>query len=159
MEFGPVVGLFVFLPLMVIASALSLPFVPIAAYWNRRKRRLLIQAMTRQSRVLPWPDFVRCLEEKRGTLIVEGDPRKGPQLWWTPEDVRGVSPSRCSESLSSLFDQSYAPFMQWSFERYTSSLSGSALLVLGGEGQRRGFAIGSEEDELGRGIFERCRRS
>ena len=154
-EFGPVIGLLVIVPLMAMAAALSLPFLPALAYWGRRKKRLLAHAMTKQNRVLPWPDFVCALEEKRGTLIVEGDPFKGPNLWWTPEDVRIASPHRCSENLHSLFDRSYDPFMRWCFERYTSPSTGSALLVLGGEGQRRGFAIGSEEEEVGTGIFQK----
>jgi hypothetical protein len=152
-EYGPAVSLFV-VALIAIAYVLALPFLPIVVYWERRKKRVLARAMTRQNRTLLWTDFARALEGKRGTLIVEGDPRKDPNLWWTPEDIRLLSPHPCSDDLSSLFNRSYRPFMRWCFERHTSPSSGSAFLVLGGEGQRRGFAIGSEEDESGTGIFQ-----
>jgi hypothetical protein len=53
-----------------------------------------------------------------------------------------------------MFDRSSRPFRAWCYERYTSPATGIAILVLGGEGQRRGFAIGGEEDEIGTGIFK-----
>jgi hypothetical protein len=148
------VGLFVFMPLMIIAAGTSLLFMPAVVYWNRRKRRRLSDDMARQNRTLPWPDFQCALEEKCGTLIVEGDPFKGPNFWWTPEDLRRLSPHPCSENFGSLSGKTYRPFMRWCHERYTSPASGSASLVLGGEGQRWGFALGSEEDERATGIFE-----
>jgi hypothetical protein len=153
-EFGPLVGLFVFVPLMAIAALASLPFLPFAALWERRKTRLLTDAMTAKNRVMQWPEFVQAVQEKRGTLIIEGDPWKGPNFWWTAENVSSLSPHPCSCDLGTLFDRSYRPFRAWCYERYTSPATGSAFLVLGGGGQRRGFAIGSEEDEIGTGIFK-----
>ena len=154
-EFGPVAGVFVFLPLMAIATLISLPFLPVVAHWEKHKKRLLADVMTRQKRALQWEDFTKALEEKRGTLIVEGDPFKGPNLWWTSDDVRSASPYRCSCDIGTLRDRGYDPFMQWCYERYLSPKIGHAFLVLGGEGQRRGFALGSQEDELaGTGIFK-----
>ena len=147
-------GLLVFMPLLAIAALISLLFTPIAALWEKRKKRLLKDAMTAKNRAMQWPEFVQALEEKRGTLIVEGDPRKGPDFWWTSENIRTVSPHSCSCDLGTLFDRNYKPFRAWCYERYTSPATGTALLVLGGEGQRRGFAIGSEEDEIGVGIFK-----
>jgi hypothetical protein len=153
-EFGPVFGLFVFVPLLAIATLVSLPFTPILASWEGRKRRLLTEAMKQKNRVMQWPDFIRALKEKRGTLIVEGDPRKAPNFCWTGEDVRSFTPHPCSCDLGSLFDRSYKPFRAWCYERYTSPATGRALLVLGGEGQRRGFALGSEEDEVRTATFQ-----
>jgi hypothetical protein len=109
--------------------------------------------MTAKNRVMQWPEFVQAVQEKHGTLIIEGDPRKGPNFWWTAENVSSLSPHPCSCDLGTLFDRSYKPFRAWCYERYTPA-TGIALLVLGGEGQRRGFAIGSEEDEIGTGIFK-----
>ncbi len=153
-EFGPLVGLFVFVPLMAIAALVSLPFLPFAAWWERRKTRLLTDAMTAKNRVIQWPEFVQTLREKRGTLIIEGDPRKGPKFWWTAEKVSSLSPYPCSSDLGTLFDRSYRPFRAWCYQRYISPATGSAFLVLGGEGQRQTFAVGSEEDETGTGIFK-----
>jgi hypothetical protein len=139
---------------MAIAALVSLPFLPFAAWRERRKTRLLTDAMTAKNRVIQWPEFVQAVQEKRGTLIIEGDPRKGPNFWWTAENVSSLSPHPCSCDLGTLFDRSYRPFRAWCYERYTSPVTGSAFLVLGGEGQRRGFAFGSEEDETGTGIFK-----
>ena len=43
--------------------------------------------MTAKNRVMQWPEFVQAVEEKQGTLIVDGDPRKAPSFWWTAEDI------------------------------------------------------------------------
>lgn len=153
-EFGPLVSLFVFVPLLALYALVSLPFLPLVAWWEKGRRRLLIDAMTAQNRVMQWPEFVRALQEKRGVLIVQGDPWKGPDFWWTAENVGSLSPHPCSCDLGTLFDRSYRPFRAWCHERYISPVTGSALLVLGGEGQRWGFALGSEEDETGAGIFK-----
>lgn len=153
-HFGPLVSVLVFLPLLVIASVASLPVVPIFAWQQRRNKRLLADAMAKGDRVILWPDFVQALGTKRGTLIVEGDPRKGPNLWWTAHDVCATSPYPCSRDIGALFDPKYRPFRVWCHENYTSPTTGTALLVTGGEGQRRGFALGATEDERGSGIFE-----
>jgi hypothetical protein len=139
---------------MAIAALVSLPFLPLVAWCQKRKKQLLAERMTKQNRSMLWADFVRAAEGKHGTLIVEGDPRKGPNLWWTADNIRAVSPYPCSDSLGTFFERSYKPFRKWCRERYTNPVTGTALLVLGGSGQRRGFSIGSEEDERGTGIFE-----
>lgn len=148
---------FVTCTLVALAAAayvLCIPFLPLVAWWERHKRKLLTAGMTARNRVMPWPDFVRAAKEKRGTLIIEGDPRKGPNLWWTPEDLSAVSPHSCSLDLRTLLDRTYQPFRFWCYERYTSPSTGSASLVVGGEGQNREFAIGSDEPDRGTGIFQ-----
>ena len=79
-EFGPLVGLLVFAPLMAIAALVALPALPVVAWWERRKTRLLTDALTTKDRVMQWPEFVQALQENSGTLMVEGDPRKGPDF-------------------------------------------------------------------------------
>ena len=153
-EFGPLVGLFVLVPLMAVVALVSLPVTPLVASWEKRRRRLLTDAMTATNRVIQWSEFVQALEKKCGTLIVEGDPFKAPNFWWTAEDVCSVSPHPCCRNLRSLFDQTHSPFRAWCHKRYTSPATGRAFLVLGGYNQRRGFAIGDEEDEIGIGIFK-----
>jgi len=152
-EVGPVLRVLVFLPLLAIAALVSLPFIPIAAWWQRRRRSRLKLAMNDKNRVMRWVDFARALEEKRGTLIVEGDPRKGPNFWWTPDDVLVLSPEPCSDSLGKLFNHSYEPFREWCYRRYTGP-SGNAFLVVGGKGQHKGFSIDHnlENDFRGKGM-------
>jgi hypothetical protein len=79
-EFGPLVGLLVFAPLMAIAALVALPALPVVAWWERRKTRLLTDALTTKDRVMQWPEFVQALQEKSGTLMVEDDPRRGRVL-------------------------------------------------------------------------------
>ena len=38
-EFGPLVSIFVFLPLLAIFAVVQLPFLPIAALWERARER------------------------------------------------------------------------------------------------------------------------
>jgi hypothetical protein len=149
-ESGPLAGLFVFLPLMAVVAVVSLPFLPIVAWWENRRRRLLDESMTKQNRTMSWSQFIQAAEEKRGTLVVEGDPRKGPNLWWTPEDIPSISPHTCARDLGALFNRTYKPFWVWCRKRYISRVTGSALLVLGGDGQRR-EVLGSED---GTAIFQ-----
>ena len=153
-KFGPLVGLFVFMPLLAAAALVSLPLAPLIVARKKRKNRLLAEAMRAKNRVMEWPEFVQALNEKRGTLIVEGDPFKGPNFWWTAEDVRSLSPHPCSSPLGALFDRAYRPFRAWCHEHYVSPATGVAFFVLGGEGQRWGFALGGEDDEIGTGIFK-----
>jgi hypothetical protein len=139
-ESGPLVSLFLYLPLLAIFAVLQLPFLPIAALWERSKRKRLVQQMTKQNRVMVWPDFVRALKDKRGTWIIGGLP-PNPDWWWTEEDVRAVSPYACPNDLDDLAwtDKSFTPFRLWCYERYTNQAHGRALLVVGRNGARLDF--------------------
>jgi hypothetical protein len=57
----------------------------VAVPWRRWKHRRFVAQMQAQDRVMIWSDFARCMEEKRGTLIIRarrvsgwigGGPRK-----------------------------------------------------------------------------------
>ena len=130
-----------------MAALVSLAIGPIVAWREQRKRRLLAARMKGQNRVMPWADFLQAAEMKRGTLIVEGNPRKGPNFWWTNEDVRTLSPYRCSCDLGALFDRGYWPFREWCYERYANPSTGSAALVVGGGRERLKFAGAQEETD------------
>jgi hypothetical protein len=136
-ESGTLVSLFVFLPLLAIFAVVQLPFLPIAALWERAREKRLIREMTKQNRVMVWPDFVRSIKDKRGTWIIGGLP-PNPDWWWTEEDVRAVSPYPCPDDVA-WTDVSLTPFRLWCYDRYTNQVNGRGLLVVGRNGDRLDF--------------------
>jgi hypothetical protein len=133
-EFGSLVGFFVFLPLLALVAVLQLPFLPIVALWERSQQKRLLQQMTKQNRVMQWSEFVQALQEKRGTLIIEGEWLNGAIWWWTEEDVRAASPPSFSEStLGTVREKQLGciPFRRWCYERYTNPTNGRAFLIVG----------------------------
>lgn len=132
-EFGSLVGVFIFLPQLAIVAGLQLPVLLVAVPWQRWKHRHFVERMKAQNRVMAWSDFIRCAEEKRGTLIIEGERFKGATGWWTDENVRAVSPHCFSESTLGKVgrkQRGYIPFRTWCYERYTNPASGHAFLVV-----------------------------
>jgi hypothetical protein len=132
-EYGPLISVFVFLPLLAIVAALQIPVLLVAIPWERCKHRRFVARMKAQNRVMVWSDFVRALDEKRGTLIIEGSAYKSQVWWWSEEDVRGVSPHQCPTG--TLADarkkqRGFVPFRKWCYERYTNPANGRAFLVL-----------------------------
>jgi hypothetical protein len=133
-EFGPLVSVFVFLPLLAIVGLLQLPVLAVAVPWRRWKHRRFVARMKAQNRVIIWSDFARCIEEKRGTLLIEGSEVKFLHWWWTEEDVRAVSPHPVPErglTRNRKERRALLPFREWCYLRYTEPSDGRALLVLG----------------------------
>jgi len=123
----------VLLPFFLLAGVLSFPFAMLAGRIQRHKRQrnkqnLEVQ-MSAQGRVMGWPDFLKALNETRGTAIVERYSLKGPvHLWWTSDNVYEVCPHPTVDWMA-LHDESYGPFAAWCRERYTGPDAGTALLV------------------------------
>lgn len=152
-EVGPFLSVFVFLPLLLIGAILSRPLGPIFNWWQKRKKRLLKDAVAKRGGLMPWNDFVPTAEEKRGTLIIEGNIFKGPNLWWTAEDVRAMSPHPYPGDSDDFRSREFQPFRAWCYRRYSDPVTGCALLVVGGGRERLGFAR-SHPDLQGKGIFK-----
>lgn len=133
-EFGPVLGFFVFLPLLAIVALLQLPALAVAIPWQKWKHRRFVARMKAQRRVMIWSDFARCMEGKRGTLLIEGSEIKWLNWWWTEEDVLTVSPHAIPErtiSYNRKKRRTFLPFREWCYTRYTNPTDGRAFLVLG----------------------------
>jgi hypothetical protein len=75
--------------------------------------------MSAAGRSMSWREFEMVLEKRQGTIIGECLSEKGPcRLWWTPENVRAVSPHKCyplgpSPDLyfGPYIDPDFAPFL------------------------------------------------
>jgi hypothetical protein len=120
------------IPVLFIAAGLSLPYSLFARRVQQRRERAFRAQMQAQGRVIEWSDFLKAINETRGTLIEERYSFKGPvRWWWTPENVYDI----CSHSpvnwLAMVNDRQFRPFVEWCHQRYTSPDKGQALLVTG----------------------------
>lgn len=136
-EFGPVASCLVFMPLLAIAAPLSIPYMLVRrAVWNRHEK-FLGSRMAKVNRVIGWADFIKVVNENRGTLIAECESSKGPfRRWWTPDNIYALTPYPCGDHVSMWFGE-FLPFRKWCFEKYTSQTTGSAVLVIGTRDQWR----------------------
>jgi len=127
-KIGPV-GSVLLLPFLLFAAGVSIPFAVVAAYRQKRNKRILQAKMKAQGRVMEWSDFLRALDDTHGTAIVERYSFKGPVYsWWTPENLYDACPYPTVDWMT-LHEESFLPFAVWCHERYTSPESGRALLV------------------------------
>lgn len=117
------------LPFLFVAAGLSIPYTLVRSYAQRRNKRAFHNRMNAAGRTIEWSDFLRALDETRGTAIVERCAFKGPvYLWWTPENVYDACPYPTVDWMT-LHEVSFLPFAEWCRERYTSPKSGRAFLV------------------------------
>ncbi len=133
-EFGPLVSVFVFVPLLAIVGLLQLPLLAVTIPWHRWKHRRFVARMKAQKRVMIWSDFARCMEGRRGTLLIEGSEIKWLNWWWTEEDIRAVSPHPVPKKrlpYNRKEQRALLLFREWCYERYMEPTNGRALLVLG----------------------------
>jgi hypothetical protein len=118
------------IPVLFIAAGLSIPVTLVVARVRRRRERAFRRRMQASSRITEWSDFVRALDENRGTLIEERYSLKGPvRWWWTSEDVYQVCPHTMVDWMTMLDDPSFRPVAEWFRQRYTSPEIGQAVLV------------------------------
>jgi hypothetical protein len=127
-EVGPV-GSLLALPFLLVAAVLSVPFFLVAGCVQQLNNRKMQTKMKTLGRVMEWSDFIRALDEARGTAIVERYSLGGPvYLWWTSENVYHFCPYPAVDWWA-LHDASFLPFAEWYHEQYTSPKSGRAFLV------------------------------
>jgi hypothetical protein len=113
---------------------LQLTVLAVAIPCSRWKHRRFVARMKANNRVMVWSDFAQCVEEKSGTLLIEGSEIKWLNWWWTEEDVRAVSPHPLPENKlihNRKEQRALLPFREWCYARYTEPSNGRALLVLG----------------------------
>ncbi len=121
-----------FIPLFLIAGALSIPYMAIVVVYIRRHERRFVREMVSLNRVMDWSRFVQALDEKHGTVIEEWLSEAGPaRRWWTADDVAGIGPGPVPEErLDALgHKMRFDAFCSWCYENYTSDKSGQALLL------------------------------
>jgi hypothetical protein len=119
-----------FIPVLAIAAGISIPVAIVASRVMRRREKAFRRHMQACGRVMEWADFIRAVDESRGTLIEERYSLKGPvRWWWTLENVYEVCPHAIVDWLTMLHEPSFRPVSEWFRERYTSPDQGKAFLV------------------------------
>jgi hypothetical protein len=84
-----------------------------------------------QGRFVEWNELEQKLLSGEGTLVVEQAQKQGCRVWWTPEDVAGLSPVAppSEEELDYLKFTPAHPFVLWCFQQYLQPESGRAILT------------------------------
>jgi hypothetical protein len=119
-----------FIPVMFIVAGLSIPFTLVAGRVQRRHERAFRTKMQGLGRVVEWRDFLKAINETRGTVILERYSFKGPvRWWWTSENLYDISPYPTADWFTMLTDESFQPFAEWCSQRYTTPSEGLAFLA------------------------------
>ena len=120
--------LFIFL--MPLVWPISFLWSLIHNWLQNRRERAFREELRARGRLMGWEDSKRKMENCEGTLIGEWYSFKGPvRGWWTPENVREVSPHPVGDRLGSSVERSFVDFAYWCRDRYTDSERGTAFLV------------------------------
>jgi hypothetical protein len=133
-HFGPAWSV-VFLPLLLVAGAISFPYALVRKEVTKRRERRFAEHMKVRGRMIDWPDFVRKVSAGDGTLIVERFSLKGPvRMWWTADDLYGSCPHPSVDWFTMQEDANFDAVREWCRARYTGA-GGNALLVIGSREQ------------------------
>jgi hypothetical protein len=135
LDLGPV-GL-LFLPLLFVAGAVSIPYAIIRRKVVGRRESRFAESMKLSGRMMDWTDFVRELEHGNGMLIVERFSFKGPiRLWWTGDNVYKTCPYALVDWLTMAQDANFNAVRDWCHKNYTGA-TGRAMLLTGTKDQWR----------------------
>lgn len=132
----------IYLPLFLIAGAISIPWTYVQTLRQRRQERRFEARMKASGRLMTWRELELAIVNKRGTVIGESMSTKGPfRLWWTPDDIPAVSPHRFERGHHWAWPEpEFFPFFDWCHAHYTNPKSGFARLVTSSERERRELA-------------------
>ena len=121
----------IYVPLLFLAAAISIPWTYIHKLKQRRQERKFADQMKEARRLMNWEEFRQAIENGEGTVIGEHLSTKGPfRLWWTPEDVPATSPHKWKrEQHVAWMEPEFLPFFEWCYARFTNPQSGQARLV------------------------------
>lgn len=121
----------IYLPFLIIAALISIPWGYVREFIVRRNERKFASHMASAGRAINWDELQNAIETGQGTLIAETSSFKGPwRLWWTPADVRMVSPHKCDAGPGfEWLKPEFQPFWRWCYEQFTNPESGTARLV------------------------------
>jgi hypothetical protein len=127
----PIVFAPIYIPLMFLAAAISIPWTYVQRAAQRRQERIFTEQMKKAGRLMRWQEFKQAEASGMGTAIGEYLSMKGPfRLWWTPEDVPATSPHEWNRQHHIAYMQpEFLPFFEWCYSRYTNPHSGVARLV------------------------------
>lgn len=131
----------IYIPLLFIGAAISIPWSYVYKLRRRRDEEKFVEEMNAVGRLMTWDEFQAVTQTGRGTVIGEYLSTKGPfRVWWTPEDIPAVSPHKWNRGHHWAWPEAeFSPFFQWCHERYTNPRSGVARLVRIPEEERKGL--------------------
>jgi len=119
-----------FIPLLFLGAAFSIPYGFVLVRLQRRREHTLQNKMRAVGRLVSWEDFRTAMDENRGTLIEERYSFKGPvRLWWVPENFYDACPYPTVDWLTMCNDEEFRALAEWCRGSYTSPERGRALLV------------------------------
>lgn len=135
----PVIFAPIYIPLLFLVAALSIPWTYIQKLQQRRQERRFAEQMKNAGRLMQWEEFKQTEANGTGTAIGEDLSAKGPsRLWWTSDDIPAMSPHKWKrEQHVAWMEPEFLPFFRWCYARYTSPQSGLAQLVAVPEEERR----------------------
>jgi hypothetical protein len=119
----------ILLPAMLIGAATSIPYSRIVRLQMRRRENAFLALMKSRERVIHWSDFSQAVSESRGTVLAERAYKGLNRWWWTPDNVRELSPFPIAGWWTMVTDKSFEPFSNWCRDRYTSPETGRAMIV------------------------------
>jgi hypothetical protein len=143
-QFGPIWSL-VFVPLLLVAAGLSIPYTMCVHLLSARKERKFAGEMCKIGRTMPWPQFVSEMENGSGTLVLEFASMKGPvRWWWTPEkhftQSSGLDPN---ESDTNAIAQQWA-IKDASIKAQLAGSVGKALFVDGTSEEKQSILVSNK---------------
>jgi hypothetical protein len=84
----PIIFAPIYIPLLFLAGALSIPWTYIQKSKQRRQERRFAEQMKKAGRLMQWQEFKQAEANGTGTAIGEYLSMKGPfRLWWTRDDI------------------------------------------------------------------------
>jgi hypothetical protein len=127
----PVIFAPIYIPLLFLAGALSIPWTYIQKSEQRRRERRFAEQMKKAGRLMQWQEFKQAEANGTGTANGEYHSMKGPfRLWWSPDDIRATSPHKWKRDQPvAWMEPEFLPFFQWCYARYTNPEAGLAQLV------------------------------
>jgi hypothetical protein len=123
----PIIFAPIYVPLLLLDAAASIPSAYVAKLQQQRSERGFTEQMKKAGRIMQWQEFKQAETNGMGTAIGEYLSTKGPfRLWWTPDDIPATSPHKWKrEQHVAWYEREFAPFFEWCYARYTNPQSGT----------------------------------
>jgi hypothetical protein len=117
----PIIFAPIYVPLLFLAGAVSIPWTYLQKLEQRRQERRFAEQMKKAGRLMQWQEFKQVEANGTGTAIGEYPSMKGPfRLWWTPDDIPATSPHRWKRERHVAWrEPEFVPFFEWCYARYT----------------------------------------
>jgi len=125
------IGCLLGLPLLLILALLSIPYAIAASIYLPIRERRFHARLRASGRFAAWPAVVEHLSRGEGTFLVEHANKRSVRFWWSADDVAALAPAvpPDHDSYDYIRPNPQHPFVSWCFARYTSPVSGAALLT------------------------------